>query len=394
MRSVWTAVRRSPWSAILLMVVLSRSLLTLLALYTSAATASFAPEAAGCLTARNAFSAHHWLSVWGNWDTGFYLQLAQQWYPDQVLGPGYPGRPWAFQPLYPGLIHLVAIPLGGRVFLAGVVISNVCLVLSGWLLFRLVKLDGDRATAWRAVTYLLLFPASFLLSAVLTESLFLTLVLAAFYFARTRHWVLACTAVALLGVTRTIGLLVVAPLFLEYLDQRDYRVRRIRADVLAFLIAPIGLAAWSWYARQRTGSALFWQQVQYTQWLHERNANPLTVLWTALTDPSPQMSAVRQQPVALASVGYLVLAAVATVFRWIRPSYLMYTLIVIIVPMTLGNYLWQGMYRFMVVAFPLMIVLAKIGRYRRVDLALTIGLAVFQGMLLSMWTTCWTGLVI
>jgi Gpi18-like mannosyltransferase len=58
-------------------------------------------------------------------------------------------------------------------------------------------MDFDETLVSRAITYLLIFPTTFFFSGVYSESLFLALTVAAFYYARTNRWLLACVLAAL-----------------------------------------------------------------------------------------------------------------------------------------------------------------------------------------------------
>jgi hypothetical protein len=385
----------TPWVRIVVAIAVIRSALTVVALQTATALSPL-PVAtqAHCWVARSRFSSVPLLNLWGNWDSGFYISLARDGYP---AGTAANLRAWAFPPLYPLLMRLVGLPLGGRVFLAGLLISATTVVIAAELLRRLILLDHDEQTAWRATWFFLALPGSFLLSAALSESLFVALVIGAFYTARNRRWALACALVALASLTRVIGLLVVLPLIMEYLSARGWSLRRpsprrlLHPGLAAFALAPLGLAGFALFARERTGNSLIFQSIQFDQWNHRR-ANPLLVLWRSMESVITHPSTI--STVIVLTVLWLAVTLAAGAAGWLRPSYVVYTLVLIAVPLSLGTHVWQGMYRFLVPAFPMAVVLARAGRNRTVEVALLSGLVLLQGGLMALWTACFTGVVI
>ena len=69
---------------------------------------------------------------------------------------------------------------------------------------------------------LVLFPGSFVFSGVMTESTYLLLTAAAFYFAHRNRFVAAGVAAALAATSRSLGILLVACLLFEQLFPSRY----------------------------------------------------------------------------------------------------------------------------------------------------------------------------
>ena len=113
------------------------------------------------------------------WDTGFYVSIAEEGYRYQ----GVPLPSVAFFPLYPLLMRAIG-SLVGDVVAAGIIISNVALLLATMLLYRLADRSWGQAVAERTIWYFLIFPAAFFGTAVYSESLFLLVAIGALYFAR------------------------------------------------------------------------------------------------------------------------------------------------------------------------------------------------------------------
>jgi len=106
----------------------------------------------------------------------------------------------------------------------------------------------------RTITYLLIFPTTFFFSGVYSESLFLALTAAAFYYARTNRWLLSCILVALATVTRSQGMIIALPLLIEYLHERNFRLQKIGWNITAFALVPTALLAFALFLKLKFGS--------------------------------------------------------------------------------------------------------------------------------------------
>jgi hypothetical protein len=145
------------------------------------------------------------------WDSTWYLKIAEAGYTSAD-----PARS-AFFPLYPALISIVAAPLGGSLLAAGLLISWVCALGFLTVLHRTVAAARDTETATTVVRVAAFVPPAIFLSAIYTEALFLMLSLGALVAARRQHWVWAGVLGAFAASCRSIGVLLVIPLAVEYL---------------------------------------------------------------------------------------------------------------------------------------------------------------------------------
>lgn len=174
---------------------------------------------------------------WHHWDTGNYMAIALH---------GYDLSKTAFFPLYPllerGLMYVTGNPLT-----AGLLISNLAGLVMLVVLYRLIEEDFDQERAYRTVLYLSVFPTAFFFAAAYTESLFLCLTLLSFYHMHHGYWWLAGLFGLLASLTRPTGLLLLLPLCYEYLRQRHFKLRAIRADILSALGIPAGIGLFAMY---------------------------------------------------------------------------------------------------------------------------------------------------
>lgn len=314
-----------------------------------------------------------WLDLWGQWDSGWYVGLASTGYPIREVLDYSKQEAFVFFPLYPALMRILSDLAVRDWFLAGLIVSNVCLLGAALILYRLARLDEDEATALNAITYLFAFPATFLLSAVLTESLYLCLALGSFYAARRGRWALAGAIGSLAALTRPIGVLILIPLLIEYAATARAGPRLVRPAILWLLLVPAGLGAYAAYNFRLTGDALaFW----HFQGAWERTpANPFVILPAIVENPFSD----KTFWLASALLGLILLVAV---WRSLRPSYAVFAAIGVLIPLSAQL---DSIPRYLVVVFPFYIVLARLHRRPALDQQATVLCAITQGFLMVAW---------
>ncbi|MEU8659261.1 mannosyltransferase family protein [Actinoplanes philippinensis] len=187
--------------------------------------------------------------AWNGWDAGHYVRIAEEGYH---IGPGFP----AFFPLYPLLIRSFDVLLPGGPLVSALFVANVAAWGALVMLHRLADHELGPRVAQRATWYLAVFPTGFFLFIGYNESLFLLLAIGALYAGRRGHWWLAGVLGALSSATRLFGVLLLAPLAVEYLRQIGWRPRRLRPDVLGIALVPLGAVAYSVYCAIELGSPL------------------------------------------------------------------------------------------------------------------------------------------
>lgn len=321
------------------------------------------------------YSRFPFLDLWGQWDTSWYLSIAVHGYrPGALFGPF---ANYAFFPLFPLLARWVGWPLGSA-FVGGLIVSNVAFLASCVILYRLVTLDHDAETGRRAVKYLFVAPTAFLFSAMLTESLFLALVLGCFYCARRGRWWPVAGLGFLVAVTRVPGVLVALPLGWLYLRERGFSIRRVRPDALALASFPLGLGCVMLFNRHLTGDWLAFVHIQATAWGH-RAENPLSALARLISG----------EDVYARFAGWFALGVLVLILAFIKRlgvAYGVYSLSSILLPLASGGGPWGAIPRYAVVIFPLYIVLAQwADRRPGLDQGITVGLALLQGFLMVFW---------
>ncbi|KKT67036.1 MAG: hypothetical protein UW61_C0017G0013, partial [Candidatus Curtissbacteria bacterium GW2011_GWC1_44_33] len=129
-------------------------------------------------------------------------------------------------------------------------ISNFALLLALYGIYKLLKLDFEEKIVRFAIIILLLFPTSFYLGAVYTESLFLALSIWAFYFARKRNWFWASFLGMFAAGTRVIGVLLFPIFWIEALQGKG---KKFEIKYLWLFLIPLGILAYMYYLKIRWG---------------------------------------------------------------------------------------------------------------------------------------------
>jgi hypothetical protein len=287
------------------------------------------------------------IDMWLRYDASWYLAIATQGYTDPV--PVAADMRPAFFPMYPALVATLASVTRDAVS-AGLIVSNLaCLVLLT-ALWLLVAEDLGEAIATRAVWIVALFPTSFFLSGLYTESTMIASVTVALFAARRRVWWLAALAAAMATWSRTIGFLLLLPLLGDtWRGTRSARAFIGPAVALTTAVAGavtvyLGLAA-HWF-----GNPLHFVEVQ--QWYRGETTWPWQAFVAWSHDPIWHGYANSTMD-AVVSLGAIALAIVAAL-RW-NLSYGLYALAVVIVPLTTGL---TSLSRLVLPAFPCLVALA------------------------------------
>lgn len=325
------------------------------------------------------YSANPVLAVWGVWDSGYYLDIAKNGYSVK-LGKDlmiFNQANYAFFPLYPLLIKAFSY-LFGSFYLAGLFVSNLCLLLSAFVLYKLVKIDYSEELAKNSVKYLFLFPTAFIFSGLFSESLFLLLLLSTFYYARKNNWLAANFAAFFLVLTRPLGILIILPLAYEYFKSRDFKFKKIDYQVLYLSFGFIALTAFLLYLNNLTGNVLNYFKTQSLGWGHV-TSNPLQIIFQGIFTKDIFRFLGTLIPLIFLSI--LVLK-----FKKIRVSYLITAALLFIFPLTTGLVAVNSMLRYILVIFPFFIALALVSKNRTAEEILIISLALLQGFFMVFWT--------
>lgn len=213
-------------------------------------------------------SLHYVFTVWdGRW----YERIARSGYPTAVpQGDFYAGTgrhvqsEIAFFPLYPVLVRALDAVLPGGADVAGVVLSFITGAVGTVLVWLIADKVAGRPAADRAAVLFAFSPGAFVLSLVYAEGLLIVLSAACLLALLERRWLLAGALAALATATRPNGTAVIAACVwaagVAVWKRREWRA------VVAPLLAPAGMLGFFAFLWWHTGETLIWFRVQYQGW--------------------------------------------------------------------------------------------------------------------------------
>jgi hypothetical protein len=267
----------------------------------------------------------------------------------------------------------------GDFYVAGLIISNISLIVACIFLYKLVRLDSDEKTALRSVKYLFLFPTAFIFSGVFSESLFLALLMVSFYYAKKRNWKAVGISGFFLSLTRSIGVLAIMPLLYEYLKGKDFKSRRVGADIFYLFLMPLGLLSFAAYSHYLTGDFLAYMNIEEKVW-HRGLINPFKLFYYGILSTRISTSFATCYTI-------LFLITLNIFYKKIGFSYWLLGMYSILIPLisTQKETLILSMPRFIMVIFPFFIIFSKLSDNHIIDQVLTIILVLTQGFLMVYW---------
>jgi hypothetical protein len=318
------------------------------------------------------------------WDSEFYLAIAMGGYDDPAvravpstftwresrlctagLDADCTSLSYAFFPLYPVAIRIVAVPFQfldltpiARATLAGTLVSLLGTLGAVLALRAITRTSLGEEGALRAAFYFLVFPSGFFLAQVYSEGFYLGLVFGALACLLARKWALAALLAALAVWTRPGMALLVIPMLWIWFYDRTWTLGWKRALLrgLAALTPALAYGVWSLTSLGRNfflierlffGRRLLAVGSSLAQWRNAfpslGHAPPATTFYYAL-----EFAAVA-----------LAIAACFMLLRQ-RPELSLFGLAAVAFAFTSGSP--QGMTRYVLPAVPMFWVLARWGR--------------------------------
>jgi hypothetical protein len=306
------------------------------------------------------------LLSWWHWDTLHYVEIAHDGYT--MLSNT------VYFPLFPLLMRSVGFLLGGSTiadYAAGLIIANSCFYGVLVLLYLLVSKDFGHVIAKYALIYLAFAPYALFFFIAYTESLFLLLTLAVFLLlhrGKTLDWWLAGLCGFLGTLTRPTGIILIVPFMVLFIQRFGIRIRGWCAlnALLATALIPAGLLTYMLYLWMTKGNPLVFTAQEGLIW-HHYTSFPWVGTFNAIQE------IVRQGPYYVADTSDVLLTLIpiiALIVGWklLPLDYslfsLMMMLFVLCEPRQQEPLL--SVPRYLLVAFPIFILLALWSQNRRV----------------------------
>lgn len=194
-------------------------------------------------------------------DSGFYIQLADNGYPRIKMSENNSPTVISFFPLYPLLIRIMNYftNTNSSIFNA-LILSNILLVLSLYYIYKICQIRGFcKKEIYLVILLILLYPTSLFYSVPYTESLFLCLSAATLFYCSLRNYTAAAIAAGLSAITRFPGFINIAYVFFIMLVELNLRldIKRQLTRILCYMaISILPITAYFSYMKYLTGDFL------------------------------------------------------------------------------------------------------------------------------------------
>ena len=301
-------------------------------------------------------SPHFFLDIWSHWDARWYLEIAMHGYTGvSNLETTY--STVAFFPLFPTLVKVLSFLVPQTLLsqsaylLLGLAMNNLLFLMGLYFLYQLTDAFFHSPQLSKAVLILLVaYPASFYFSCFYTESLFFLLAVSSLWAAQKNKWFLTAIFCALLTITRPQGILMALPILILLLQSMQWKLKNFPLRALWLLLIPLPLVFHLFNLYTLTGDFLSPITAQ-SAWGKETanfKFNFIDVFKTSQADVYKIDSAL--------TLVFLLLASLS-LFSLPSPAYGLFALLIILMPVISGTSV--SMTRYIVVAFPAFIALAK-----------------------------------
>jgi len=316
-------------------------------------------------------------TLFSKWDGDHYIFIAENWY----VTTGDKRFLLVFYPLYPIAIKILSFIINNKIA-AGVIISNISLILGCIYLYKLTESDFGSDTAFRTIKYLLLFPVSFFFGITYSESMFLALSIATFYYWKREKFILATIFAYFAALTRSVGILLVVPMLTEliigYKDIYNGQSKSRLGLKLAAIFAPfIGFGTYLLINLQVSGNAFTFLNYQSEHWGQKFGffGSTIKMLAKNAIEWKPEISASLWVPQLV--VIFITLMLLCYAIKGLHISYLAY--MIAYIGLTISPTWLLSSPRYLMCLFPIFMLLGHIGKKRTWDFAITFIFAVGLG---------------
>lgn len=339
------------------------------------------------------FPLPRWVFSWANFDGVHYVRIGQTGY----VGTG---SVQAFFPLMPyGILHTAHQIFGDsfNVLLFGVIVTNLFAYLLVLAWFGFVKEIHNAKIAWLALLSLFLFPTAVFLGALYTESLFLFLVITAFWMAHKKWWILAGIVTGLVTATRIVGVFLIPALLIEVIlqnlkhQQLRYYLKKPQQlvqeslqivwknwqSVLCILLSFIGVGVYMLFLNGEFHDPFYFAHVQTSFGSGREETFVLypQVVWRSIkilltSRPFDLRYFTYIQEFVAGVIGLVLILWSAKYVRW---SYVFFSLAAFLLPTTTGTF--SSMPRYLIVCFSIFLLFAKLLEKKPRAMLLCLGLS-------------------
>lgn len=301
--------------------------------------------------------------MWFRWDPGHYLRIADVGYRSS----GEDALFIVFFPLLPLLVGIGGFVVRNLV-ISALLVTTAASIVSGLLLYKLVRLDAPEEHARGAVVLLFAFPTAYALFVPFSEPVFLAFVLGSVYAARTGRWWTAGLAGLAATATRMVGLALVPALLVEAFVVQTTAASGASAarKLAAIALVPLGFVSYLGINAAVHGDPLHFLEVQRDHWF-QRAVPP----WVPVTDAVDAVGATEEMtietflvhPARLVAISFavVVLALGWRKLRWTDRTFSVATML-----MVLSASWLISLPRYLLALYPLFTTMGVLGKRRAV----------------------------
>lgn len=295
--------------------------------------------------------------AWGGFDGVHYITIAENGYIAEFTQ--------AFFPVYPLIVRWFYMVLHMNVIIAGLVVSHISLFIAMALFWLLLRSDLSPKKSLSVIGLFLLFPNSFYLASLYSESIFLVTLFGSFLAARKKRWLLAGILGAVASGTRLVGVFLLPALIIEWLIQQKEENKGRKISISSFpiplLLIPVGLLLYMRYLSVHFGDPLMFIHAQPA--FGAARSDKIILLYQVFWRYSKMIMTVdpfsilyfRVVKELFWAVLFLVLGIAS--FKYSRLSYALFAMLAYIGPTLTGTFSSMG--RYVIVMFPAFMVLSQ-----------------------------------
>jgi hypothetical protein len=298
----------------------------------------------------------HGKALFTYYDGGWYRLLATYGYDTRAAARFY-GSPFAFFPLYPGLMRAGHDVTGLSVDVVGLVVTDLAALAAAWAIYLIGTLLRGRRVGLLLVALWAVAPAAIMEQMLYADTLAIALSAWSLYALSRRRWLWAGALCLLAGLTRPTVTAVVAAIVVAAALAVRRREDGWRPWVGAAL-SPLGFLAFCGYVAYRTHriDGYYWvQRHLWNKWF-DGGRHTLRQVWDVLTGSSAYLHNPSSYVTTILVIAVPVLIICQIVQRQPVPL-IVYTLVLCVT--TLGSVdIYTTDQRELLAAFPLLLPLA------------------------------------
>jgi len=282
-------------------------------------------------------SGFKFLNQWALWDGNSYIQIARDWYY---------GRYFAYFPLFPIALKAISYLTLRNYALAGLIINTAFSFGAGYFIYKIC--DKKEEGLWANV-FLFFFPTAFFFTAIYTEALFLFLATGLMFFMKQSKWWIVAFFGFFAGMTREVGGVLILPI--AYVIFTDFKHEKLQ-KIIALLSPIAGVMAVLFIYYLSSGDPLIFLAK------HGEFGKSLSLPYM------PIINAIKDIAGGSIYAGWNLFCFLFTViltwlvYKKLPKEYFFYCLAVLLPPLFSSNL--EGYSRYLLVAFPLFMVLATL----------------------------------